>query len=199
MSSSSKAPKHVLGIDLGTVNARARLFDHDKLAVDEPSCVFVESQERFLVGDVAKNRLALQPRRTVSGAGFKQLLGRAFTEVTPSRFWPFEVLNHHGRPTIEVSDEDAANAVSIPPHELYAVMLAEMKSTAERHLNIPLTDCIITVPVAYNFKQRLAVREAASKASLFNFFYHFYRVFTSVVIRTNFCCLSLKITKFLNV
>lgn len=163
--SSSKTPKIVLGIDLGTVNARARLFEQDKLAVDEPSCVFVESQERFLVGETAKTRLALQPKRTVFGA-FKQLLGRSFADVTKSRFWPFEVVSHHGRPMIEASDEDSSNAVSLPPHELYAVMLAEMKSTAERHLNMPVTDCIVTVPVAFNFKQRLAVREAASKAKL---------------------------------
>lgn len=164
-SNSNRHPKNVLGIDLGTVSARARLYDHDKLVVDEPCYVYVESASRFLVGEPAKQRLALNPTRTVSGA-FKQLVGRSYAEAEhPARTWPFDVVNHHERPVIEVSD-DGTNALTIAPNELYAVVLAEMKNCSERHLKIPVTDCIVTVPVCFNFKQRLAVREAAAKASM---------------------------------
>ena len=67
-----------------------------------PSYVAFTDTER-LIGDAAKNQVAMNPNNTVFDA--KRLIGRDFTDNTVQRdmkHWPFEVIESGKKPKIQV-------------------------------------------------------------------------------------------------
>ena len=67
-----------------------------------PSYVAFTDTER-LIGDAAKNQVAMNPSNTVFDA--KRLIGRDFDDTSVQRdmkHWPFGVVNTGGKPKIQV-------------------------------------------------------------------------------------------------
>jgi L1 cell adhesion molecule like protein len=67
-----------------------------------PSYVAFNDSER-LIGDAAKNQVAMNPYNTVFDA--KRLIGRKFDDAevqSDMKHWPFKVMNKGGKPVIEV-------------------------------------------------------------------------------------------------
>lgn len=168
------ATKNVaIGIDLGTTYSCVGVFQHGKvevLANDQgnrttPSYVAFTDTER-LIGDAAKNQVAMNPVNTVFDA--KRLIGRKFEDETVQRdmkLWPFKVVkDSSGKPKLEV--EFKCETKNFTPEEISSMVLTKMKETAEAHLGHAVHDAVVTVPAYFNDAQRQATKDAGVIAGL---------------------------------
>jgi len=166
----SKAP--AIGIDLGTTYSCVGVFMHGKVEIiandqgnrTTPSYVAFTDTER-LIGDAAKNQVALNPSNTVFDA--KRLIGRRFEDApvqADMKHWPFKVISDGGKPKIQVDHKGESKAFF--PEEISAMVLVKMKETAEAFLGKTVKDAVVTVPAYFNDSQRQATKDAGTIAGL---------------------------------
>ena len=162
----SKSP--AVGIDLGTTYSCVGVFQHGKVEIiandqgnrTTPSYVAFTDTER-LIGDAAKNQVALNPNNTVFDA--KRLIGRKFDDPTVQadmKHWPFKVVSEGGKPKIQI--EFKTETKSFYPEEISSMVLVKMKEIAEAYLGQKITDAVITVPAYFNDSQRQATKDAGT-------------------------------------
>merc|ERR1711963_91222 len=119
-----------------------------------PSYVAFTDTER-LIGDAAKNQVAMNPANTVFDA--KRLIGRKFDDSAvqkDKKHWPFKVVEDAGKPKIGV--EYKCEDKTFTPEEISAMVLTKMKETAEAYLGQTVKDAVVTVPAYFNDAQRQA-------------------------------------------
>merc|ERR1712062_864297 len=167
------ATKNVaVGIDLGTTYSCVGIFQHGKVEIiandqgnrTTPSYVAFTDTER-LIGDAAKNQVAMNPNNTVFDA--KRLIGRDFNDSTVQKdmkHWPFQVANVSGKPKIQV--EFKCENKTFTPEEVSSMVLTKMKETAEASLGKTVKDAVVTVPAYFNDSQRQATKDAGVIAGL---------------------------------
>jgi L1 cell adhesion molecule like protein len=166
----SKAP--AIGIDLGTTYSCVGVFMHGKVEIiandqgnrTTPSYVAFTDSER-LIGDAAKNQVALNPTNTVFDA--KRLIGRRFEDApvqADMKHWPFKVISDGGKPKIQVDYKGESKTFF--PEEISAMVLVKMKETAEAFLGKTVKDAVVTVPAYFNDSQRQATKDAGTIAGL---------------------------------
>lgn len=155
-----------VGIDLGTTYSCVGVFQHGKVEIiandqgnrTTPSYVAFNDTER-LIGDPAKNQVAMNPSNTVFDA--KRLIGRKFkdeTVVLDKAHWPFEIVEESGRPKIRV--EHKGQKKDFFAEEISSMILGKMKETAEAYLGKTVSDAVVTVPAYFNDSQRQATKDA---------------------------------------
>jgi len=165
---SSKA----IGIDLGTTYSCVGVFQHGKVEIiandqgnrTTPSYVAFNDTER-LIGDAAKNQVAMNPSNTVFDA--KRLIGRDFNDPvvqSDAKHWSFNCVNADGKPKIEV--EYKGENKQFTPEEISSMILVKMKDIAESYLGYEVTEAVITVPAYFNDSQRQATKDAGTIAGL---------------------------------
>lgn len=153
----------VIGIDLGTTYSCVGVFQHGKVEIiandqgnrTTPSYVAFTDTER-LIGDAAKNQVAMNPGNTVFDA--KRLIGRKFEDSSVQsdmKLWPFGVVKEDGKPKIKVDYK--CEEKSFNPEEISSMVLVKMKETAEAYLGQTITDAVSPyqpISMTVNGKQR---------------------------------------------
>jgi molecular chaperone DnaK len=158
----------VIGIDLGTTNSCVAVMEGNEAAVipnaegnrTTPSVVaFAKSGER-LVGQPAKRQAVTNPENTVFS--IKRFMGRKHAEVSEEeKIVPYKVVsNSEGDCRVKAGDKEYA------PPEISAMILQNLKKTAEEYLGNEVTQAVITVPAYFNDSQRQATKDAGKIAGL---------------------------------
>ena len=157
----------IIGIDLGTTNSCVAVFEGNEPVViansegkrTTPSVVgFVKDGERK-VGDPAKRQAITNPTNTVYS--IKRFMGETYEQARKeAERVPFKVVNEGGYPRVDIDGR------KYTPQEISAMVLQNMKKTAEDYLGQEVTDAVITVPAYFSDSQRQATKEAGQIAGL---------------------------------
>ncbi len=133
-----------IGIDLGTTNSCVCVYESGEAKVianaeggrTTPSVVAFKNGG-MLVGTKAKHQAVINPE-TISS--IKRLIG--------------------------TNEKVKANGKSYSPEEVSAMILGDLKKTAEAYLGETVTEAVITVPAYFNDAQRQATKNAGKIAGL---------------------------------
>jgi molecular chaperone DnaK len=158
----------IIGIDLGTTNSCVSVMEGGKPVVvpnaeggrTTPSIVgFTKDGER-LVGQVAKRQAITNPTKTVYSA--KRFIGRTHNELTEDEQKVPYALSGSGSDAVNIEIDDKKYS----PPEISAIVLQNLKKTAEDYLGESVTQAVITVPAYFNDSQRQATKDAGKIAGL---------------------------------
>ena len=164
------APAPIVGIDLGTTytaigvmtTTGAMVLPAADGAPALPSVVSFPRRAPVLVGAAAREHLATDPTRTIASP--KRLLGRRLADREVQSFVgaaPYRtVAGDDGTPLLDVDGERYAMA------QVCALILAEARKNAERHLGAPVVRAVLTVPVSFDAGRARAIETAARLAGL---------------------------------
>ncbi len=146
----SSEPEKVLGIDLGTTNSAAAIFEGSKATAIPsadgvtiggkmfPSVVAFTPQGSILVGEAAKRQIAVNPNGTI-----------------------LEIKRKMG-----TDHKVSINNKNYTPQQISAFILQKIKKDSETYLGNQIKKAVITVPAHFNDNQRQATMEAAVLAGL---------------------------------
>jgi len=157
----------IIGIDLGTTNSVVAIMDGSEPQVIAnadghrltPSVVAFTDKDR-LVGLTAKRQAVTNPRNTVFS--IKRFMGRRHSEVgTEEKMVPYKIVGGAD----ELVKVDVHGKTFTPP-EVSAMILQNLKETAEAYLGEKVDRAVITVPAYFNDSQRQATKDAGTIAGL---------------------------------
>ena len=134
----------IIGIDLGTTNSCVSVMENGEVKVianpegnrTTPSVVSFKNGE-IIVGEAAKRQAVTNPETVMS------------------------VKRHMG-----TSHKEHVNGKDYTPQEISAMILQNLKATAEAYLGETVTKAVITVPAYFNDAQRQATKDAGKIAGL---------------------------------
>ncbi|XP_008228833.1 PREDICTED: heat shock 70 kDa protein [Prunus mume] len=169
----SKTEGKGIGIDLGTTYSCVGVWQNDRVEIiandqgnrTTPSYVAFTDTER-LIGDAAKNQVAMNPQNTVFDA--KRLIGRRFSDPSVQsdmKHWPFKVVPGPGdKPMIVVQYKGEEKQFAA--EEISSMVLTKMREIAEAYLGHSVNNAVVTVPAYFNDSQRQATKDAGVIAGL---------------------------------
>ncbi|MEE9442935.1 MAG: molecular chaperone DnaK [candidate division Zixibacteria bacterium] len=158
----------VIGIDLGTTNSCVAVLEGGSPVVipnaeggrTTPSIVAFTKDGEKLVSSSAKRQAITNPENTIFS--IKRFMGRQHNEVsTEEKIVPYKVVADDGG-DVRISVEGKSYA----PPEISAMILQNLKKTAEEYLGGEVTQAVITVPAYFNDSQRQATKDAGRIAGL---------------------------------
>ncbi|MDD5134663.1 MAG: molecular chaperone DnaK [Phycisphaerae bacterium] len=158
----------IIGIDLGTTNSVVAVMEGSatKVLVNSsgsrltPSVVgFTDKGER-LVGQIARHQQVTNPENTVFS--IKRFMGRRHNEVaSEEKMVPYKIVGGAN----ELVKVNIRGKEYTPP-EVSAMVLQDLKKTAEDYLGEKVEQAVITVPAYFNDAQRQATKDAGTIAGL---------------------------------
>jgi molecular chaperone DnaK len=157
----------VIGIDLGTTNSCVSVIEGNSPVIvvnsegkrTTPSIVSFKDGDRS-VGEPAKRQSVTNPDNTVYSV--KRFIGSKYSEISrEAKKMAYKVgKSKSGNVVIKIDDREYV------PQEISAVVLQNLKKTAEDYLGTDVTQAVITVPAYFNDEQRNATKEAGEIAGL---------------------------------
>ena len=134
----------IIGIDLGTTNSCVSIYEGGEAKIianpeggrTTPSVIAFKNEE-IIVGEAAKRQIVTNPD-TVSS--IKRLMG--------------------------TTKKTKVNGKEYTAEELSAMILSDLKKTAEAYLGTTIKKAVITVPAYFNDAQRQATKDAGTIAGL---------------------------------
>ncbi len=163
-----KTMSKIIGIDLGTTNSVVAVMEAGTAKVlinssgnrTTPSIVAFTDKGERLVGQPARQQQITNPTGTVYS--IKRFMGRRGHEVgSEQEMVPYEIVGSgDDLVKVKVKDQDYT------PQEVSAMVLQNLKKTAEDYLGEEVTRAVITVPAYFNDSQRQATKEAGEVAGL---------------------------------
>ena len=158
----------IIGIDLGTTNSVVAVMEGSspKVLINSsglrltPSVVgFTDKGER-LVGQIARHQQVTNPENTIFS--IKRFMGRRHNEVSSEeKIVPYKIT---GSP--EELVKVGVRGKEYTPPEVSAMILQDLKKTAEDYLGEKISSAVITVPAYFNDSQRQATKDAGKIAGL---------------------------------
>ncbi|MEK6674229.1 MAG: molecular chaperone DnaK [Planctomycetota bacterium] len=158
----------IIGIDLGTTNSVVAIMEGDQTKVLTnaqgsrltPSVVAITEKGERLVGQIARHQQVTNPENTVHS--IKRFMGRRHNEVaSEEKMVPYRIV---GGPD-ELVNVQVRGKQYTPP-EISAIILQDLKKTAEDYLGYKVDRAVITVPAYFNDSQRKATKDAGEIAGL---------------------------------
>jgi len=158
----------VIGIDLGTTNSCVSVIEGTSPVVivnqegkrTTPSVVSFKDGE-IKIGDPAKRQAVTNPRNTVYSV--KRFIGSNFDEIkkeAKKMAYIVKAGDDKKKVIVETSDREYI------PQEISAMVLQNLRKTAEEYLGEDVRQAVITVPAYFNDSQRQATKEAGEIAGL---------------------------------
>jgi molecular chaperone DnaK len=164
------ASDRIVGIDLGTTNSLVAFMQGDTPVVipgDDglnllPSVVALDSNNQPVIGNAARNSLIETPERAVYS--IKRLMGRGVEDIQEElKLFPFRLADDmQAGEVIRITLGDK----TFTPPEISALILRQLKRSAERFFGAAVTKAVITVPAYFNDAQRQATKDAGRIAGL---------------------------------
>lgn len=157
-----------IGIDLGTTNSCVAVMEagQPKVLINNsgnrttPSIVAFTDKEDRLVGQPARQQQVTNPTGTIFS--IKRFMGRRHSEVSgEEKMVPYDVQGGSDE-LVKVS----VKGKTYTPQEVSAMVLQNLKKTAEDYLGEKVESAVITVPAYFNDSQRQATKEAGEIAGL---------------------------------
>ncbi len=162
----------IIGIDLGTTNslvayvpaegkpARA-IKDQEGKNTLVPSIVHFDQTGSIVVGDEAKNKLEINPERTIYSV--KRLMGKSYDDVASfQKLLGYRIVNEDTEALVKIEVDGKYHT----PVTLSAEILKHLKARIENNLGQVVNKAVITVPAYFNDSQRQATRDAGKLAGL---------------------------------
>jgi molecular chaperone DnaK len=157
----------IIGIDLGTTNSCIAVVEGGEPQViinqegnrTTPSIVSFDKDETK-VGAAAKRVAITNPKNTLYSV--KRFIGQRYSELNKEHLnVSYEVVKGDGDKVYIM-----ANDRKYIPQEISAMVLQNIRKSAEEYLGEPVTKAVITVPAYFNDSQRQATKEAGEIAGL---------------------------------
>ena len=158
----------IIGIDLGTTNSVVAVMEagEPKVLINAqgnrttPSIVAFTDKGERLVGQPAKHQQVTNPKNTIFS--IKRFMGRRHNEVqSEEKMVPYEVVGgSEDLVKVKIKDKEYT------PQEISAMILQNLKKTAEDYLGEKVDRAVITIPAYFNNAQRTATKEAGQVAGL---------------------------------
>ncbi len=158
----------IIGIDLGTTNSVVAVMEGSdpKVLINSSGSRLTSSVVGFtdkgerLVGQIARHQQVTNPVNTVFS--IKRFMGRRHNEVSSEeKIVPYKITGASD----ELVKVDVRGKEYTPP-EVSAMILQDLKKTAEDYLGETVTNAVITVPAYFNDSQRQATKDAGKIAGL---------------------------------
>ena len=158
----------IIGIDLGTTNSVVSVMEGSspKVLINSngsrltPSVVAFTDKGERLVGQSAKHQQVTNPENTVFS--IKRFMGRRHREVSSEeKIVPYKVTGGQDE-LVKVN----VRGKEFTPPEISAMILQDLKKTAEDYLGEKVEQAVITVPAYFNDAQRQATKDAGQIAGL---------------------------------
>jgi molecular chaperone DnaK len=158
----------IIGIDLGTTLSVVAVMEGSapKVLINAsggrltPSVVGFTDKGEILVGQIAKHQQVTNPENTVFS--IKRFMGRRHSEVaSEEKLVPYKVVGD-ANDLVKVN----VRGKEYTPPEISAMILQDLKKTAETYLGEKVDRAVITVPAYFNDAQRQATKDAGTIAGL---------------------------------
>ena len=158
----------ILGIDLGTGNSVAAVFENGKTTIipnaeganTTPSIVSFNNDGTRSVGATAKRQMIVNPKTVIHSV--KRLIGKKYEQVKDlKKILAYDIVEgKNGMAAVKVGDK------TYTPEEISAMVLGKLKADAEAYLGCTITDAVITVPAYFGDSERQSTKDAGTIAGL---------------------------------